>query len=167
MNASTFSDHAGFNGVDPNATSLLSPSRAVSRFNHILVPIDFSEGSLLALPYASLLAAHFGCLVTLLHVVRLNIVGEYRGVPLARYTEELQSEASQALSKIAPCVSERVRTVVRVGEPVFEIAQEVIASDIALIILGKPKRHGLWRLLHPSLAGRIARRVSCSILIAC
>jgi len=167
LNVGASVESSGFIDVVQNEKIRLSPSRSLSRFEHILVPIDFSEGSLFALPYASILALHFGCLVTLLHVVRLNIVGEDRGIPLTRYTEQLQSAAKQALSKIGPSVSERVRTVVRVGDPVFEIAQEAIVSEIDLIILGKPKGQGLWRCLFPSLEGRIARRVSCSILVAC
>jgi nucleotide-binding universal stress UspA family protein len=155
-----------FIDVVPKVQSLLSSSRPGLRLKNILVLVDFSQSSLRALPYASFLASEFGCRVTLLYVFHPTIVGDERGVPLTRFLEEITSGAKQVLDELAPTVWPTTRTLVRVGEPVSQVLQEVVDSDVDLIILGKPRGNALWQRLLPSAEGKIIRRAPCPTLVA-
>lgn len=146
-------------------TALLSISRSSPRFEHVLVPVDFTVSSLRSLPYASLLARHFGCSVTLLHVVQLNIVGEERGVPLSRFLEEEQSAAQRTLKQIASSLCLSARVVVSVGVPSEAILREVAESGTDLIIMGRYRRKSIWRLLSPSVARKIICASPCPTLV--
>jgi len=162
----TQSDVLDFTEVMPRLDRALSSAWPVLRLKNILVPIDFSEGSLRALPYASFLARQFGCQVTLLYVAHLNVVGEERGVPRTRFLEEMKARAKQVLDKVAPSVGPTVRTVVRVGEPVSEVLKEAVDSDIDLIVLGQRRSNRFWQRWFPTAEGKIVRRAPCPTLVA-
>lgn len=146
-------------------TALLSISQSSPRFARVLVPVDFTVSSLRALPYASFLARQFGCAVTLLHVVRLNIVGEERGVPLERFLEEEKSAAQRTLRQIASSLCLSARVVVNVGAPAEAILREVAESGIDLIIMGRYRRKSIWRLLSPSVGQSIICASPCPTLV--
>ncbi len=146
--------------------ALCSASRTGPRLEQVLVPLDLTEASLPSLAYAALLARQFGCTLTLLHVVRLNIVGEERGVPLTRFRAELKSGAERALRElVAAWHLSPARIVVRLGEPAAAIVQEAGESEADLIILGRHHGRRFWRLLRPSIGRKVARRAPCPALI--
>jgi nucleotide-binding universal stress UspA family protein len=146
-------------------TALLSISRSSPRFEHVLVPIDFTVSSLRSLPYASLLVSQFGCAVTLMHVVQLNIVGEERGVPLTRFLKEEKSAAQRTLQQIASSLCLSARVVVSVGVPDKAILREVAESGVDLIIMGGYRRKSIWRLLSPSVGRKIICASPCPTLV--
>jgi nucleotide-binding universal stress UspA family protein len=164
------------NNVEPTPTlesveaihglrDLLSISRALPRLRHVLVPVDFTVRSLRSLPYASFLARQFGCAITLLHVVQLNIVGEERGVPLERFLEEEKSAAQRTLQRIASSLCLSARVVVNEGAPDNAILREVAESGIDLIIMGRYRRKSIWRLLSPSVGRKIICASPCPTLV--
>ncbi len=145
----------------------LSPSPPLNGFRHLLVPLNFSPRSLACLPYATVLSRQFGWTTTLLHAVHLNMVGEERGIPLTRLADELRVNAQRRLEEILICLRlDPGRSVVRIGEPLSVILQEVAESRIDLILIGRDRRRGLGRLLGPSLGKRIIERAPCPVLIA-
>ena len=145
---------------------LLEVSPRCPRVKNVLVPIDFTQSSLTALPYAAFLSREFGCLITLLHVVSLNIVGEERGIPLTRFLEETKCAADRTLQQVAASFGLRSsRLVVRKGEPVAEIVAESQRSHIDLIILGRRPRKGGWRLLFPSISKKVISDAPCLTLV--
>ena len=131
------------------------------------MPLDLSERSWRLLPYAALLARQYGCTVTLLHVVHLNIVGEERGVPLTRFLEEMKQAAERLIQQtIAPSSLTTAKVVVRVGEPVAVILRVAAESHADLIVLGRHQRKGLGRLFSPSVGNKIIHRAPCPTLVA-
>ena len=144
-------------------------------YRSILVPIDFSENSVIAVTYAARLAACFGCPVTLLHVINMqdNPINQYPleyklPDPYVSQYEFAESEARNALKAFEELFSSRglsVKIETRVGSPFEEIltAAEVCAAD--LIVIGSYGRTGIGRLLLGSTAKRVAGRARCPVLI--
>jgi nucleotide-binding universal stress UspA family protein len=155
-----------FAEIMPRLTSLLSPFNPALRLRSILVPVDFTESSLRSLPYALFFAQQFGCSVTLLHVVYLNIAREERGVPLTRLLEEMKSAAERVLHQIAASLNPAsAKVVVRIGKPVAEILAEVTEADVDLIVIGRHRRNPILRFFSPSIGGRIISRAPCPSLV--
>lgn len=134
------------------------------KIEDILVPIDFSPGSLRALDYALALVDPGGE-VYLLHVID----GEF----LARVSDEgfcdaetartqMQRKAEEQLQKIAQecsLVNIRLESMVVVGKPFAEILR--IAADLhfSLIVMGIRGRHqgGIEEILFGSTAEKVLR----------
>lgn len=132
----------------------------------VLVPVKFSPDSLRTLHYAANLARHWGCHVTWLHVVHLNIVGEERGVPRARLLEEMATVASQALHRAAArCHPPPDRILVRRGDPVPVILHTLAELKADVLLMGRPGPRGLSRLLGPAVSRKIIERAPCPILL--
>jgi nucleotide-binding universal stress UspA family protein len=153
--------------VDPHPClqALLSSSPSPLRLRNVLVPVDFTDGSLRSLPYALFLVRQLGCTVTLLHVVKLNIVGEERGVPLARFLEEEKSAAERTLQQIALSLCLPARVIVKVGAPAPTILHEVAGLEIDLIIIARNPRKSIWQRLDPSVSRRIISESPCPTLV--
>lgn len=146
---------------------LLSSAQPLLRLDRILVPINFSESSLRALPSARFLLRQFGCTVTMLHAVHINIVGEERGIPLDRFQQEMKSAAEQTLRETAAFLKlSPARIVVRIEDPLSAILHEAAESEVDLIIIGEQPRPGLSRFFGTSLARKVISRAPCHTLVA-
>lgn len=159
-------DQIQFSEVMSYLQTVLSDSRPVLRLEHVLVPIDFTESSLRALPYAAFFARQFACRVTLVHVVHLNIVGEERGVPLTNILNEIKSAAERKLKSAALSFGIPTATiVVRMGVPTDQILAEIATSDVDLIILGRRRDTSVLKAVLPSIGRRIVSRASCPCFV--
>jgi nucleotide-binding universal stress UspA family protein len=134
------------------------------KIEDILVPIDFSTGSLRALDYA-LAMVDPGGEVYLLHVIdadflaRVNDEG-FCDAETAR--TQMQRKAEEQLQKIArecSLVNVRIESMVVVGKPFAEILR--IAADLhfSLIVMGIRGRHqgGIEEILFGSTAEKVLR----------
>ncbi len=132
----------------------------------VLVPVDFGANSVRSLGFAAALAREFGCSITLLYAVHLNIVGEERGVALSRLVEETKTEAEAALKEVVSLLQlSSAKVVVRVGPPAAAILQEAAESHADLIVFAAREQNPVWRLLRPSVATRVVRRVRCAAIV--
>ncbi len=134
------------------------------KIEDILVPIDFSTGSLRALDYA-LAMVDPGGEVYLLHVIdaefleRVSAEG-FCDVEAAR--TQIQRKAEEQLQKIArecSLLNVRLESMVVVGKPFAEILR--IAADLhfSLIVMGIRGRHqgGIEEILFGSTAEKVLR----------
>jgi nucleotide-binding universal stress UspA family protein len=78
----------------------MKTNESAIRLRRILVPVDFSAGTLEALQYAATVAGKFSAIVTVLHVVQLSIAGEERWIPRMRLLNELRATSEQQLRKV-------------------------------------------------------------------
>jgi universal stress protein A len=134
----------------------------------VLVPLDFSAGSTVALQYAAALAREFHATVTLLHIVQLNVAGEERGVPRTQFLNELRKTGERQLRQLvdtiwAPEIAREV--IVRAGRPHEEIVNVARETDAELIIMASHGNTGLLRLLRPRTAERVVRNAPCPVLV--
>ena len=111
----------------------------------ILVPLDGSDLSELALPYAEELAAAFDSEVVLLYVTE-PAEEQYRHMHQL-YVEKLAGQVRNRINKVSPLVLS--------GKPAEEIIGYVEKNDVSLIIMTAHGRSGIT----PWAAGGIASKV--------
>jgi nucleotide-binding universal stress UspA family protein len=139
-------------------------------FRVILVPIDFSDHSLRALPYALGLAEMYGAEVKLLYVSEPALqVSDMAWVGVDE--EVLKGEhVDDALDHLERIIRDHIRSevtaqaVVRSGDAVDEIIQFAEEVDVDLIVMATHGRSGLAHILMGSTAEQIIRRASCPVL---
>lgn len=139
----------------------------------ILVPIDFSPSSRVALEYATFLAGKLGAELVALHVWEppgyvgpdtLALLPVAAGQPGWDQTrDEVRREVEHFLAKLA----ERPRQLavrVEAGEPSDTILNAAKDGGADLIVMGTHGRTGLSRLLIGSVAEAVLRRSTCPVL---
>jgi nucleotide-binding universal stress UspA family protein len=139
-------------------------------FRRILVPIDFSDCSLLALDYATALGHQFESKVILLHVVEPAVHQDnYFGVtsPMDDNNQSLVEAGRARLAALAQKHSERggqTESLVRVGRAHSEITDTARAMAADLIVVGTHGSNSREQLLIGSTAERLVRQAPCPVL---
>jgi nucleotide-binding universal stress UspA family protein len=142
----------------------------VLSFSVILVPTDFSDHSLRALPYALGLAEKYGAEVKILYVNEPALpVSDmaWVGVDDRALKDEHVSEARRNMERIMrdqipPAMS--VATEVRSGDAVEEITGFADDTSADLIVMATHGRGGLSDILMGSTAEQVIRKASCPVL---
>ncbi|MCT9812158.1 universal stress protein [Acidovorax sp. Be4] len=141
-------------------------------YKHILVPVDGSTTSLLAVSKAAELAKIFGSAVTAVYVVDpypFTGVGADFAYGQAQYLSAATAEANAALEAVRKIMDEAglpVTTVVGEGHAVHEGIVRVLESSGAdLIVMGSHGRRGLEKLMLGSVTARVLRSVHVPVLV--
>ncbi len=139
-------------------------------FNLVVVPTDFSEHSLRALPYAVGFAERFGARLALVYVLepslQLSDVA-WVGVDERALDADHMSHARVSLETLA---RERVpdaiecTTHVLHGHPVDAIVEFARESGADLVVMATHGRSGLSHALMGSIAEHVVRRAPCPVL---
>ena len=142
------------------------------RFNHILVPIDGSETSMLAVSKASGLALAFGSRITLIHVIdNYPFIGVGADYALGQneYLAAATASANAALARgVAALAAEGLHSDQRVidGHVVHEgIVDTAIAIAADLIVMGSHGRSGIEKLLLGSVTQRVLQDARVPVLV--
>lgn len=138
------------------------------QLKRIVVPIDFSETSAQALPYAAALAEQFGAEIILLHVIEwVAIPSELGSAPSAITEADKGSVAKDLLRLRQEALGEDVpgRTIVRAGAPFQEITRAAKEMGADMIILTTRGHTGLQNVLLGSTAERVVRHAECPVLV--
>ena len=133
----------------------------------ILVPVDFSNGSIKALVYAAALARQFGAKITPLFVVELpEIVGMFQ---LLLDDDEMKEVCRGKVAKFirkgslaADLVSPAV---IRKGRPYREITEAARTLKVDLIVISTHGYTGLDRAVLGSVTERVVREAPCPVLV--
>jgi nucleotide-binding universal stress UspA family protein len=142
-----------------------SPKPAVRR---ILVPVDFSEFSPLAVTYTKELALAYGACLNVLHVLD-ETTGTLTFVPEAKSgfvtaSDELARRAQHALSDLIDQTREagiKAETFLIPGFAASEIVRFAAAHNADLIVIASHGRTGLSRWLLGSVAEKVVRTAPC------
>lgn len=141
-------------------------------YKHILIPVDGSTTSLLAVSKAAELAKIFGSTVTAVYVVDpypFTGVGADFAYGQAQYLSAATAEANAALEAVRKIMDEAglpVTTVVGEGHAVHEGIVRVLESCGAdLIVMGSHGRRGLEKLMLGSVTARVLRSVHVPVLV--
>jgi nucleotide-binding universal stress UspA family protein len=139
-------------------------------FKVIVVPTDFSDRSLRALPYAVSLADRFDARLKILYVnepsLQVSDVA-WVGVDDRTTSEAHMEKARRTLEKI---VLDHVPRDVRVdaevisGDPVDAVVEYARDSGADLIVMATHGRGGLSHVLMGSVAEHIVRKAPCPVL---
>jgi nucleotide-binding universal stress UspA family protein len=135
---------------------------------HILVPVDFSEGTPAAVEQALELADKFSARITVLHVLE-NVfppVAE-AAVLYEQQFNDMQQEAESQLRTLAESTAGRasVDTVIETGEPWDCIVNHAKRRNVDLIVLDTHGRSGLKHLLLGSVAERVVQHAPCAVFV--
>ena len=138
----------------------------------VLVPVDFSRHSEVALGYATALASRVGASVDLLHVVVDPVAAgawsvEFSTQNLSDLRRNLIEDAERRIARLCASAHEptlRLSTLVRMGQPADAITEYAKAFGINLIVMGSHGRSGLARLFMGSVAERVLRHAPCPVL---
>jgi nucleotide-binding universal stress UspA family protein/predicted transcriptional regulator len=138
-----------------------------SGLDHVLVAVDFDEGTAAAVATGLALAREHGAHLTLLHVLApppFRVLGE--GVPgdMVYGTRRLQREQllaeCGALLPAAPGV--RINSVVVTGDPLTEVTQAAALHAADLIVVGT-RSHRHW--FRPCPVEALVARAPCPVLV--
>jgi nucleotide-binding universal stress UspA family protein len=131
------------------------------RIRKILYPTDFSSYSNQAYFHAVALAQNHGATLTILFVYSPDLP-----TPLSVPTEETRKYWQDQLEQIRPVdPGIRVEHVFLEGDPAREIVGYSRDSGIDLIVMGTHGRTGLERMLMGSVAEKVLRGATCSVLV--
>jgi nucleotide-binding universal stress UspA family protein len=145
----------------------------MSRFQRILVPVDFSAESLQALHYGCAFARHDRASLDLLHAVENVAPLTFGGVETVstvagQYAHEAQAAARASLEKIVPPAWTHGLSVERhaiPGTTAETILEHARSRHIDLICIGTHGRGGVTRMLLGSVAEKIVQRAACNVLV--
>ena len=136
----------------------------------ILVPLDFSPSSKIALGCAVAFARQFKAKLTLLHVVEPVTTPDFAALsPLLIEDDELMAAAKKELegavkaARVPRGIVEKV--LVRFGRSFHEIADAARTRKVDLIIISTHGYTGLKHALLGSTTERVVRHAPCAVLV--
>jgi nucleotide-binding universal stress UspA family protein len=137
----------------------------------ILVPVDFSETSELALVYAKEFARPFEAVLHLLHVVSDADVSPGTEAFWGFSEEKVQNQwIEEATTRLRGLLSDQERTVfgvriaVEIGAPFVEIIRYARSHEVDLIMMGTHGRGAVKHLLMGSVAEQVVRQAPCPVM---
>lgn len=141
------------------------------QLNRILVPIDFSDNSTVALEYATALADLTGGRLFLLHVLQSPMgagwAAEVYVQPPAEFFEQIERDSRDQLSRILTDAQKKqyhAEIACVTGSPFLEILQYAKQQAIDLIVMGTHGRGAVSHILMGSVAERVVRKAPCAVL---
>lgn len=141
-------------------------------FKHILVPVDGSSTSMLAVSKAAELAKAFGSAVTAVYVIDpypFTGVGADFAYGQAQYLSAATAEANAALEAVKQAMQEAgvaVTLVVGEGHAVHDgVVRALESTGADLVVMGSHGRRGLERLMLGSVAQRVLSAVHVPVLV--
>lgn len=143
--------------------------KARSSKQRLLVAIDFSDSSAVALWHAAEMAQRLKSSLLILHVVPANYGSLGIGRKAMRDLDEAQQrQAAEQLRDLAAEIVDRKLNAdleVRVGIPAKEIVAAAEEAKCDLIVLSMHGHTTLDRLLLGSVADRVLRTATCPVLL--
>jgi nucleotide-binding universal stress UspA family protein len=142
-----------------------APDRALRR---LLVPIDFSDASGVAIDHAKEMALTYNAEIDLLHVVNEPTFPAAYGDDLPPFpTQEVVERVEAQLSTMAhnDIGSAHVQVAVRTGPPAKGILDHIDETDCDLVVIASHGRTGLDRMLLGSVTERVLRQSSTPVFV--
>lgn len=140
------------------------------KFQVIVVPIDFSDYSLRALPYAVSLAERFDARLKVVYInepsLQVSDVA-WVGVDERTIDEDHLAQSRRALEKLVlDKIPNDIATDAEIltGDPVDKIVSYATDQNADLIVMATHGRGGLSHVLMGSVAEHVVRKAPCPVL---
>lgn len=133
--------------------------------HRILVGIDFSEASKLALDRAKGWAEKMGVPLVVMHVLQppAPMLPEAQiALPDPTWLQAMEEHAREQLDKFVEGIP-GVAVIVRWGSPAEELVSE--ATPDCLLVVAQVGHSGIERLLFGSTAARVVKHAPCDVLV--
>ncbi|RYD27522.1 MAG: universal stress protein [Verrucomicrobiaceae bacterium] len=135
---------------------------------HILVPVDFSEGTSQAIEYAVGIGGKFSSRITLFHVMQpVSPPPDGPMFPFDPYEQAMTEAASRELRRLSTTVAlnGKVDTDMTSGIPWAGIVDRARRGGIDLIVMPTHGRTAFKHLLLGSVAERVVQHAPCPVLV--
>ena len=155
----------------PNSSTLKRGGKTPPlKITKILVPMDFSDLSKDALPWATFLAEQFKAEVVLLHVVEKFPIDYLMGRELTSHTivplmKETEADLQRVAADLTKSFGVKMSAVAREGRPYEEISEAAKLLGANLIVLTTHGYTGLKHVWLGSTAERVVRHAVCPVLV--
>jgi len=147
-----------------------------SLYSRILVAVDFSNCSRSALRYAAELATQFKAQLTVLHVVHEtpDSMGQYRRGGASSWLLPMEKVAASMLEEFiaeaypqepGPDALQTAKRLIVSGLPGNRIVEAATQENASLVIMSSHCRSGLDRLLHGSVAEKVAKHCQIPVTL--
>jgi universal stress protein A len=135
------------------------------KISRILVPVDFSEPSELALSHACALATSHGAAITVCHVGEPLHPDWFFDTTLLQ--REIIEQAQKALDELVQkyCPGIKAKTEMRFGHAVEMVILSAQKMKADVIVIGTHGRTGVKHAIMGSVAERVARQAPCPVLV--
>ncbi len=133
--------------------------------NRVLVGIDFSEASKLALERASGWAQKLGVPLSAMHVLQppAPMLPEAQiALPDPAWLKSMETHAQDQLTKFTEGLPDTT-CIVKWGSPAEELVSE--ATPDCLLVVAQVGHSGIERLLFGSTAARVVKHAPCDVLV--
>lgn len=135
----------------------------------ILVPIDFSSNSQLALDYARGLASRFDAALHLVHVCEVPSLAtpaiDAYAIAYTDWSQKLGAEAEKELLAITPSLTGlKVTTEILFGRAAPAIVKSAETNAADLIVMGTHGHGAVMHMLMGNVAERVVRTAACPVL---
>lgn len=136
------------------------------KINKILVPVDFSEGSELALRYAATFACEYGAQIHLLNVIEEEVLQPGNLDDPLSTASKWEKQNQQQLENFVPKELNNLDIIKKVrGGMVYEtIIDYAKEEEVSLIIIGAHGRSGFIESWLGGNSYEIARKSPCAVL---
>ena len=143
-------------------------ARSGPRFEHVLVPIDFSDDSLNALQVANDSFAHPGATLILVTAVEAaDSVAEHASLH-GQVVSTLAGDMHRQLQTLAATHRANwldVQALLEMGKPADVILSAAQTCHADLVLMGSHGKTSLSRLLFGGTTYHVARKLACSVMV--
>lgn len=137
------------------------------KFDHILVPVDFSDHSGGLVSEVEWLAARFGSRVTMMHVFEIPTswygTGEVPLIDPKYFQAFAESERQRLKDYTLKLPEDRIQRILVEGDPAWHIAHWANDHHVDLIVMGTRGLGKLRGLLMGSVAAKVIHDVCCPV----
>lgn len=140
------------------------------RSSKILIPIDFSETSLLAIKHGAFVAQFTKGDVCLLHVINSNYTRHNLFLPMVQLNDpqEFEKKVENKLNELANDVRSEfgvnVECIIKTGVPAAEIVDTIKEIDASLVVMGTHGYSPMEELVIGSNALRVITKATCQVM---
>lgn len=140
-------------------------------FQHVLVAVDGSEPSRVAVRMAARLAGSLGARLTMLHVISIPAAAYSSGSSVATQMEKKARSSAEGYLAAAKESAEdsgvdaKARITEDLRSPVKGITEYAARNHVDLIVMGTRGLGGFKRLLLGSVAGGVVSYADCSVMV--
>jgi nucleotide-binding universal stress UspA family protein len=132
----------------------------------ILIPVDFSDTSMLAIKHGRALAQKTKAGIYLLHVVNVQFVSQNMFLPSVSLDQSLiEKKANDRLTELANEISKEydilVQTIIKTGSPSTEVSKVAKEIGASLIVMGTHGYSPLEELVIGSTALKVITKAHC------
>jgi nucleotide-binding universal stress UspA family protein len=131
--------------------------------NRVIVPLDGSEASEMAIPHGARLARTLGAPILLVHIIDTTRVYDTRALSLLPDREEMRRYLGDVA--VREGIEMEVELDVRFGSPTYELQQVAEDHPGGMIVMTTHGRGGLGRLVLGSVADHLVRHGTLPVLL--